>query len=481
MTACTTPRRARWYPRWLLGILAIWLPTVALAAADPPPDAAAVKQLLLDPRQYMYTPEIEVAARGLSAAQAQELVDELVAETVGASTTSSDAMRRSLGALGRVLRARGPLPDGAPPAIVGLFVQLSDIVTAEVAAQPRARMVEHELLLGNIGATMMAADGPSGTRARWEALSGASRESYAQFIRGAVLTTLALGDTRSDAMMQAMGFQWTLDDALPWFPILVDREVSRIASCDAAALQRGLESREMGMLLTLMNLAMSEGPVLPEIRLTALEAFMTILDACDARAGALGIAPVRSVFTHAGYCPEVWEVMTRTLGVLAGVAPFNIFTVDDIFDRLAHVGFDAMSPSYVARIIRIVDWIAIELSNIPEACAKEMGICAAVARLTNHIAGIPHNHVAWTAANRCIWIAAVDRDRSKYADALCEELKRVWIDARASVPVAWREECTKAAQEKAAASAQTEQNITTDAKPHAPTASTSPAAPHKED
>jgi hypothetical protein len=76
--------------------------------------------------------------------------------------------------------------------------------------------------------------------------------------------------------------------------------------------------------------------------------------------------------------------------------------------------------------------------------------------------------------------ASSDRDRSKYADALCEELKRVWIDARAAVPVAWREECTKAAQEKAAASAQTEQNITTDAKPHAPTASTPPAAPHKE-
>jgi hypothetical protein len=45
--------------------------------------------------------------------------------------------------------------------------------------------------------------------------------------------------------------------------------------------------------------------------------------------------------------------------------------------------------------------------------------------------------------NRCLWIAAVDRDRSKNGEAECGAIRGAWAEAKDALPTAWREECAQ--------------------------------------
>jgi hypothetical protein len=162
-----------------------------------------------------------------------------------------------------------------------------------------------------------------------------------------------------------------------------------------------------------------------------------------------------------GKAPPGWWFTTPSiivsLSALTGV-PFPRLSqeVFNDFERglkaLANVGDHAMTAERLSQIILLLDNIAGGIgglnarANLPKGADELVttnGICESCAHLVSRISSIKPDDPAWTLVNRCLWIAAVDRDRSKNGEAECGAIRGAWAEAKDALPTAWREECAQ--------------------------------------
>ena len=119
---------------------------------------------------------------------------------------------------------------------------------------------------------------------------------------------------------------------------------------------------------------------------------------------------------------------------------------------LSAVGADALDGERLSRIIVLLDEIATsidliaKMANPPQRVGEPVSvqpICDGCTQLVARIAAIHVDDPAWTTENRCCWIAAVDRDRPVSPTEVCASIRAEWINAKAALPDAWREECAQ--------------------------------------
>lgn len=428
----------------------------------------------------------EVFARGESAAaqavmsmNADEITALAQALSEGAFSgslvpESAHAARRGLHFL---IANRNPLPNGAP---AGVF-DVIETSLRSVPDEPRATALARHRLASEYARLAARADGPTRVKARLAQLGASVGDAYASSVLESVLRSLRPART-VDAPLDADAAHtarddWDVPQLIEVLEAVADREIRSFATRDASAFPASPNDRLQSITGAFALVAL-EGNADHGLRIAAADSLVRLREAQISWGARLGLDG--RVFAQFNAATPVLAALSGSASrsdLFAGSAEFC-----DGIQRLLAVRDESIRVDLIARLIRVMDWLPNEL--IPPGnqwprplVASELdalkSIFDTLAALVTRVASLPTDHAAWSAENRCLWIATVDGDRSTLADGLCDSLKRAWIDSRTLIPAAWREECTKAAQEKAAAEAE--------AKSHAPTASTSPAAPHKED
>ena len=406
----------------------------------------------------------------LAASDVRALVDTLTETAIGAQSASREVRVRALDRLVRLLEIHGPMPTGAAP-------ELLDALARGLVGEPIGRrdpQTDRSNFVQRVSRAIALADGPKKALARLRSMSRICSDYHRSEI--ALVTLGSLFSLRPGGPSKP-GERWALAPALDVLEQLAAAEIEFANHCEIGAVP--VHAEDLGPSLTagMGAVAMDEGAD-PEVRVVAACCFMRVIEAQDAMNLRLGL-------TRRGLLCYIspFSVLLSTLAQSDAQQPGNAGFAARVkaIQRFAELRDESFSSEMLGRLVQMLDWLSRECEDpdfgpsmkpVTVWPAEYAPLWSAVAQVVARVAAIAPEHVGWTPVNRCLWVAMVDRDRPRLAAMTTPALAKAWIDARAAVPVAWREECTKAAQAKAAAEAE--------AKPHAPTASTPPAAPHKE-
>lgn len=349
-----------------------------------------------------------------------------------------------LRAMRELTSGRPPLPSGAPEVLVE---ELSRLVCQPPAADSPQRTIgryreESRLLLESA----CAADGPAKVTERLGSLPPSVSLAYATGMAATARQALEAGLPG-----------WTEEDGLTTLERVTQEAVAFLSDPDSVALLRSQPVMD-GIFLAISGLA--TGTDVPEVqRLAAARSYSELADAYAAIAARGDSVPRR--FS----APEVIA--------LAGLSGYGrkgaeIFmpepqAVADAIHRLAGFRDESLSDHTLGSMVTLLDLASHRLggfAKLREQMAQQTGqpgqgtgvdkICDALSLLVLRIHAVPPSHAAWTEENRCLWLEAVDRDRSGERDAKCDSIAKAWTTAREDISAEWREQCKTKSERDAA-------------------------------
>ena len=417
----------------LLPMLASDASAAASTRNGTPPTVNAVSQALLAGDESAVA-----VARTLRPLELTAVADQITGTLGVDSATDSMALR----ALELLVADGGGLPDGAPRALLRALQTMADVPSSS----PLSVRASTSKILGRLTSIAIRADGVQRLQQRVRELSEQGGSVYTwEAIRG-ITNALSVDGSMSK---RNGATQWTAAEAIEAIAILTEYSLDRLESATRTPL---IEARmeSISSFMMMLSSFVTEQILIERARPIAACAYARLFDAMyglyDEKTGA---AP-----------PGWWYTMPSrfvSLSALTGV-PFPRLSqeVFNDFERglkaLANVGDHAMTAERLSQIILLLDDIATGIGELNAMAnlrkgADELvttnGICESCAHLVSRISSIKPDDPAWTLVNRCLWIAAVDRDRSKNGEAECGAIRGAWAEAKGALPTAWREECAQ--------------------------------------
>lgn len=449
MRLCTTARNTRTQlQQWVVGAFAVLL--VSPAAPGAPQDSVAVARVVdallrsetsaADKAWALPPEQLDLVARRL----VEHWKRDPSALDRASGTEPGVPLTDGLLAMRELTKGRPPLPGGAPAVLVD---ELSRLVYQPPAADSPQRTIgryrEESTLLLELAC---AADGPARVTERLGSLPPSVSLAYATGM--AAMARRAL-DTGLPG--------WTQEDGLATLERVADEAVVFLSEPESMALLRSQPAMD-GIFLAISDLA-TGADVPEEQRLAASRCYAEIADAYAAIAARGDAVPRRFAASEvialaalSGYKRRGAEIFMPDPGMVA-----------DSIRRLGGFRDESLSDRTLGVIVTLLDQASRRLGNfaeLSENMARQGGdarfgggvdqICDALSLLVLRIHAIPPSHAAWTEENRCLWLEAVDRDRSGERDAKCDAILQAWAAARAGIPAEWREQCKTKSERDAA-------------------------------
>ena len=334
------------------------------------------------------------------------------------------------------------LPDGAPSALLRALQTMADVPSSS----PLSVRVSTSNILGRLTSIAIRADGVQRLQQRVRELSEQGGSVYTWVAICGITNALSVDGSTSKSNGSAW---WTAAEAIDAIAILTEVSLDRLESATTTPL---IEARmeSISSFMMMLSLFVTEQRFIERARPIAACAYARLFDVM------YGLYDEKT-----GKAPPGWWFTTPSiivsLSALTGV-PFTGLSheVFNDFERglkaLANVGDHAMTAERLSQIILLLDDIATGIGELNAMAnlrkgADELvttnGICESCAHLVSRISSIKPDDPAWTLVNRCLWIAAVDRDRSKNGEAECGAIRGAWAEAKGALPTAWREECAQ--------------------------------------
>ncbi len=346
-------------------------------------------------------------------------------------------------ALRTLLERTGPLPDGMP----------SGLRSALWVASQADSSAERGLVADGLCALAILADGPSRLSRRLGELPSSAADHYA----AAVAEAMSGRIVRENAVFAGPVKAWTEQEVVAAAASLsawVDERCEDTTV--ASALPDNAEKREAKVAGILFATALM-GDQLPVARAAMAEASIRMFNAMDATRERLGRPRV-----GAGIGLTSTPALLALTGVGASSTKFEqVGQLVRAIDAYWQQPNDRVDAKIIAAWVPVLDRMTLELCPMFSAMqANGTGsmlrgfedlpeLFRACAALIDRLAALPPDHLAWTASNRCEWIAAVDRRAAGGTPVQCVALAKAWNDASSQVPAQWRDECRARCAEQA--------------------------------
>ena len=355
-----------------------------------------------------------------------------------------------LAAMQGLMKGRPPLPNGAPEVLVEelqhALVTPKPGVDAGALAGVRYTFVRESLMEATL-----AADGLGRAVGRFDDM-----HPMAAAIYGAEIASKAWPPVWAQENQPST--HWSEEDRLAALQAMAQFGVALIEDCGA----EGILFKEFGWELTpsmLLWIQVQEGKLTEEARVIAADGYLAVADAQ----------------MRVGVGDPSAAAIVAIQGLLGMPGPANLQIMLDLsrFERplTALAGFHdaSLDPTRLGRMVRLVDGACRYLAPLDAAVRRSRSvvlqpdgspypdgptgvdkICDALSLLVLRIHAIPPSHAAWTEENRCLWLEAVDRDRSGERDAKCDSIAKAWTTAREGISAEWREQCKTKSERDAA-------------------------------
>lgn len=419
----------------LWALLMPMLASAASAAASTrngtPPTVNAVSQALLAGDESAVA-----VARTLRPLELTAVADQITG-TLGVDS-ATDLM--ALSALELLVADGRGLPDGAPRALLRALQTMADVPSDSRLS------VSDSFFLERLTSIAIRADGVQRLQQRVRELSDQGSSVYTLMAIGGIGNALSVDGSTSKSNGSAW---WTAAEAIKAIAILTEVSVDRLESATTTPLSKA-RMESIGTFMAVLSNFVTEQIFIERARPIAACAYARLFDVM------YGLYDEKT-----GKAPPGWWYTPPSrfvsLSALTGV-PFPRLSqeVFNDFERglkaLANVGDHAMTAERLSQIILLLDDIATGFGELNTMANRRKGagelvttngICEGCAHLVSRISSIKPDDPAWTLVNRCLWIAAVDRDRSKNGEAECNSIRGAWAEAKDALPTAWRAECAQ--------------------------------------
>ena len=344
--------------------------------------------------------------------------------------------------LKQLIKLHGPLPAGAP----------AGLLRATLTAWETADNPDREGLVRGLCLMAIAADGPSQIANRLGELPAPIADLYAFGLAEAIASAFAsqTGLLPPQEIAQSIA-AWKSAELITAVEALaawgVERPDDATRPDDLPRSSRNGPRGVIGQLAVMATFGESQ----PTLRLAAAQSMLKICEALDRAGARLGVDRPSAIF---GLLPSM-----TALAALAG-APAEPFRAEQLVfmtkgvKQLIKVDDASIQANTVAAMIAIIDAATFnvcmmasneDILGAPPMHSESLPLAEALGELIDRLSSLPSDHAAWTAANRCAWVAACERHGTKVSQPPCPAIAKAWINAHAAVVVAWRDACKPAA------------------------------------
>ena len=379
----------------------------------------------------------------LSPTQIREVVDILVEQAFGLNNDTTGTYWLGFRGINNFQRAGGILPASAVDVVVERLNEAARPLENLPSSAEASIRSDHKMHAVRLAVMVLKADGAKNVESRLHTLPVEAASVYSALAAEEVRRAFAEPGT-----MYAT--DWSKSEAVSVLGVVQEFVKQEFESAKKEPLSKDRMQTACEIMNRCAGMAMA-----PEFGAAARELGAWAYVELDRAMGEM-IKAAKWTEPPPGWTVPISPMIVSIAG-LTGL-PFNRpnQATYEAFGRaltaLSAVGADALDGERLSRIIVLLDEIATsidliaKMANPPQRVGEPVSvqpICDGCTQLVARIAAIHVDDPAWTTENRCSWIAAVDRDRPVSPTEVCASIRAEWINAKAALPDAWREECAQ--------------------------------------